>query len=427
MMTIRDCLDPEPTYQPASWKGVPFFVDTSDDDFGRRGHLYEYPLSDRTGYKDLGRKARRFKVEGWIIGGDQIAQTLAHASAAESPEPGTLVHPAYGAQRVACVRLTTHLEYYRDRRRTKLSYDFVEANDSMAPFHVSTMRADVLQLGSAAVNAAALGFWEGTPTNIEAATQASVALARLIEPATDEDSFDAASALERGVQPVLTDTGSMVVGLGVVAPRISLGGPIASTSAIYSEFSDVIVPIDHGTMTIRLIHADAMNRLRTYNKQVVELGIGGGYSVETLVIAARLSLVRDYALTSIGTTYATVAAALADLDFVMTVYDEEEEAAAVRCDDKLVSAIREARATTAQSILQANIRLPGLVTSRVNGIWPSVVVAHKLYADGRRYEEVEQYNASMPPFFIGREATIPAPPQQTAVGGRAVYHPPARV
>jgi len=33
----------------------------------------------------------------------------------------------------------------------------------------------------------------------------------------------------------------------------------------------------------------------------------------------------------------------------------------------------------------------------------------------------------MPPFFIGREATIPAPPQQTAVGGRAVYHPPARV
>src|SRR5262245_23213606 len=74
-----------PTYLPASWKGIPFVCTDTDDTFGRRGHLYEYPLSERVAWKDLGRKARRFKVNGYLIGGDQISQTNAMAAAAESP------------------------------------------------------------------------------------------------------------------------------------------------------------------------------------------------------------------------------------------------------------------------------------------------------------------------------------------------------
>src|SRR5215475_9877075 len=63
------------SYLHASYNGVEFFVETSSDEFGRRGDLYEYPLSDDTGYKDLGRKARRFKVEGYLIGADQVEKT----------------------------------------------------------------------------------------------------------------------------------------------------------------------------------------------------------------------------------------------------------------------------------------------------------------------------------------------------------------
>jgi prophage DNA circulation protein len=170
----------------------------------------------------------------------------------------------------------------------------------------------------------------------------------------------------------------------------------------------VLEPIDHGTAIVRLVHADALERLREFNKQVVDAGISGNLSIETLVIAARLSLARDYALTAIGTTYRTVSEALQDLDFVMAVYDEEEAAATRRCDDKLVMAIREARAAAASAMLAANIRLPGIVEYSVQGVWPSLIAAHKFYADGTRYEEVERYNQAMPPFFIGRSATVPA-------------------
>src|SRR5262245_9255525 len=116
-MPAIDCALPQ--YLQASFKGVPFNVESSDDEFGRRGDLYEYPLSEQTAYKDLGRKARKFKVEGYLIGGNQVAQTAAIAAVAESPEPGMLVHPMYGAQLVACVTLTTKAEYRKDRRRTK--------------------------------------------------------------------------------------------------------------------------------------------------------------------------------------------------------------------------------------------------------------------------------------------------------------------
>jgi len=396
-----------PTYQRASWKGVPFICEETSDEFGRRGHLYEYPLSDRIGYKDLGRKARRFSVTGYLIGGDQVAQTRAMASAAESPEPGILIHPAYGAQRCACVKLTTKLDYYGDKRRTKLDFDFVEASDSMAPFVLGNATANMFAVGSAAVDAAKLGFWNpnesASPPAYEVANQVSLALARLIEPADDEDTFDAISMLQRGSAvanfPELPP---------ILQPYISMGFAVFQPGEMYQEFAEVFEPIDHGTAVIRLNHADALERLREFNAMVVDASISGNLSVETLVIASRLALARDYALVAIQTRYTTVSEALQSLDFVMAIYDEEEAAATRRCDDKLVVAIRAARAEASQAILSANIRLPGIVESNVNGVWPSLLAAHKIYADGTRYEEVERYNPTMPPFFIGREVTAPA-------------------
>src|SRR5262245_53435312 len=75
-----------PTYERAPCKRVPFNREETSDESGRRRHLYEYPLSDRIGYKDLGRKARSFSVTAYLNGGDQVAQTRAMAPAAESPE-----------------------------------------------------------------------------------------------------------------------------------------------------------------------------------------------------------------------------------------------------------------------------------------------------------------------------------------------------
>src|SRR5262249_5843805 len=158
----------------------------------------------------------------------------------------------------------------------------------------------------------------------------------------------------------------------------------------YPIFADAVDPIDEGTATVVRLHADALARLREFNKFVVDRS-DGTPSVESLIVTTRLALIRDYATKVAETNYPTMGVALADLDFIMAVYDDEEVAATARCDDVLVNAIRAARATAASTIIARTIGLPGVVeTSAANGIWPSLVVAQNLFGDGKRYQELRR-------------------------------------
>lgn len=400
-----------PIYLSAAWKGVPFFCDSSNDEFGRRGDVYEYPLSDDVGFKDLGRRARRFKVEGYLIGSDQVELTQAMASAAEDPEPGTLDHPVYGSQLVSCVTLTTSADYRRDKKRTKLSFEFVEASPSMSPFQVGTGTiSTIFNLGSDAV---AMSYqnapWTANAYDSAFASDISTQLGSLIAPATDERSFDAIDYLNRGANSQYL--------FGVAPAAVNRVGTTATSSGtlrqtlLYPTYASVADPIDYGSATVRRIHTDALRRLRDFNAYVVnrsEQLASYTPSVRALVITSRLILIRDYAVAAAEKTYDTVRAALDDLDFIMAVYDEEETAAVAQCDDVLTAAIRTARAAAASTILARNIRRPGIAEFHVEGQWPSLVVSQKVYGTGRLCEQIENYNGLMNPFWMGRDVIAPA-------------------
>lgn len=402
----QDCV--VPTYQKASWKNVPFEVESSSDEFGRRGDLYEYPLSEDTAYKDLGRKARRFKVEGYLIGSNQVALTLQMKKAAESPEPGTLVHPMYGSQRVACVTLTASADYKRDKRRTKLSFEFVEANESNSPFQLGGKTPGQVE-GDA--SAAADASKDLGSNSIESTTVPSVAgnLSDQVTPASDELSHDVQDRLN-SLDPSAPYTGVPTLSqppLNIQSMAVDDTADTRTITVTVPTFRSFADAIDDGTATIRRLHDDALIRLREFNRFVVEQA--GAPDVEIFIMTTRLLMIRDFAVKAAMTKYKTIQDALRDLDFVMSVYDEEELAAMRKCADPLVAAIRQARATAAQAILTANIRLPGVVQIDVVGVWPSLVAAHKVYFDGRRYADVENYNPQMSPFFVGRDVITPAP------------------
>jgi len=371
-----------PVYLDASWKGMPFFVDSSGDKFGRRGQSYEYPLGEIVGYKDLGRKARKFSVEGYLIGADQVAQSNAMAMLAESPEPGMLIHPMYGPQLVACIELESKADYHKEARVTRLTFDFVEAMPSLAPYSAGVAVSTVFSSGMGAVGASQqTATWTPASNDVAVASALSVALALRIAPASDEASYDAIDRLNWNDD---------------------------STETASSTFAGVTDPITAGTATVRRVQLDAAARLRAWNSDVVAAQAGASPSTESLIVTARLALINDFALVAAQTSYKTIKDAITDLDFVMAVYDEEEQIAGRNGDDVLVSAIRTARANAAQAILSRNIRLPGIASTNVDGLWPSLVVAQKLYFDGRRYGDVESYNPQMNPYFIGREAVAPA-------------------
>jgi prophage DNA circulation protein len=113
-MTWRDDLrtvtfpqPPAPNGQPvasrklvgASFRGVPFFVESAESGGGRRAVVHEFPLRDDPYVEDLGRKARTFRLEGYVIGDDYLTQRDKLLSVLEAEGPGELVHPYLGTDR----------------------------------------------------------------------------------------------------------------------------------------------------------------------------------------------------------------------------------------------------------------------------------------------------------------------------------------
>lgn len=86
--------------QPASFRGVEFKVDVDSRAGGRRAVMFEFPKRDTPYAEDMGRRAKRFTVTGYVIGSDYVFQRDALIAALEAEGPGLLVHPLLGEDMV---------------------------------------------------------------------------------------------------------------------------------------------------------------------------------------------------------------------------------------------------------------------------------------------------------------------------------------
>lgn len=91
-MSYRDEL------QPASFRGISFGVRDVDTTIGRRNVLHEYPMRDVPYSEDLGRKAREFSVNAFVMNpNDYSASRQLKAALEDYSTPGTFVHPTLGS------------------------------------------------------------------------------------------------------------------------------------------------------------------------------------------------------------------------------------------------------------------------------------------------------------------------------------------
>ena len=118
--------------QPASFRGVNFKVQSHNSEFGRRVVTHEFPLRDKPYTEDLGRKARGYQIEAYVLGTDYMVDRDALRQALEKKGPGTLVHRYLGQMRVQVtdVRLK---ESNKEGGMATFSISFVEAGELPAP------------------------------------------------------------------------------------------------------------------------------------------------------------------------------------------------------------------------------------------------------------------------------------------------------
>lgn len=117
--------------RPASFRGVPFEVDGSDMDTGRRVQLHEYPQRDKPFAQDLGRSARAVKFDAFVVGADYVDKANALLGAMEEYGQGTLVHPWFGSLKVNVTGCS--VAFNRELGLAKFSLNFVESGELEFP------------------------------------------------------------------------------------------------------------------------------------------------------------------------------------------------------------------------------------------------------------------------------------------------------
>jgi prophage DNA circulation protein len=120
--------------QPASFRDAPFFVDTADTAGGRKTVVHEYPFRDEAFAEDLGRRARSFRIDGYVLGPDYFSARDALSAALETKGPGTLIHPYHGRRNVSIVGPFGLRESKDEGGLARFSMEFVEtASEAFSP------------------------------------------------------------------------------------------------------------------------------------------------------------------------------------------------------------------------------------------------------------------------------------------------------
>lgn len=142
---------------PASFRGMPFFVQNEGAKGGRRVVVHEFPNRDDPFLEDLGRAKREFSITAYVASDSVLADAAALGAVLDVDGPGVLVLPGLGPQ------LARLLTFDRTMERDTLGYvafslQFIAEGFSSALASVGALASQIFAAGDAVAAAAATLF-----------------------------------------------------------------------------------------------------------------------------------------------------------------------------------------------------------------------------------------------------------------------------
>ncbi len=362
------------------FRSARFVVPNSDATIGRRNEVHEYPLRDLPYVEDLGRKARQFQVEVFVDGrvadgGDYLTARDALISALEESGPGTLVHPWYGTLTVSVTEANVH-ESTREGGRATFRLSFIEAGELRFP---TSGRDTQVAVATAGDDFSEVFDVTGLPGWSEAEVVA--------------DLYTTLTGLENQVDGVSADIAGQIRHPAGMATRLigsvqRLGGTVSEPqralqlySALFGTGDDApSVPATTATRRRQAVGSAALHRL-VQQVAVIE--------------AARASSRADYA---------TRDEALDTAARLQDALDDQMEATdpvtGRPVGDAVYDALLSLRAAVTTDLRGRGARLPELTTYTPAATLPALVVAHQMYGDAERAEEIISRNGIRHPGFV---------------------------
>lgn len=427
----------------ASFGGVPFAVVGTNTRFGTRNVVHEYPFRDDAWAEELGKLPRRFEIVGFLIensqvygGGPVIAQRDRLVEACENGAQ-TLIHPTFGRiDNVACLDSEAS-ESLEHGRVIMVRFVFLRQSRRVFP-NVSTDTTSLLQSAASAIGLGAIADFA-----IDVAT--AVQMGAIIV----QTSVNTAIGWYQLAQTYINDVRRFFNAVSTL--RGNFGRFFGGGN---TGFAGSNQKAPSGTTAVQLLQGDAQARAAAQSAaSAVQAaaanpadGSGLGAAAQTFV-AAVLATATDpadgirilmnlaaytpsstftsspigSAMQSMQTSVAalfrrTAIAGLAQavaswqpasfddaqtmMQNVTALLDAEIETAADSGDDNSYAALRQMRNAVVQDLQARGGGLAALTRFEFNGNLPALVLAHRIYGDAGRADQLVLQVQPVNPLFM---------------------------
>jgi prophage DNA circulation protein len=378
--------------QKASFRGVTFHVKSSDGDIGRRNVIHQYPKRDTAYGEDLGKKAREFTLTAFVLGDNYMAARDAFEAAIEAPGSGELVHPWRGRMTVSVTRCSVN-ESIDAEGKASWSVTFTEVDKNQQP----NIRPDTYAIVDSAADAAIVSAQEDFVGDFTVDALPEFVEADAVERITgviDQTLVIARSMLpDMSILPAFTRNASGIISkitqllrlptdlssllTGQISGIVGLGnGPMSAFKALSRMF-------DYGESD-RTIPATTPSRIQQEaNRQ----------AVNNLI---RRASVIEAARSSAGIQFETYQDAVSVRDSVIEALENES----LHAPDVIYVALTDLRAAVIRDINARGANLATLVPYTPKATLPALVIAHRVYGDAKRDEELVTRNHISHPGFV---------------------------
>lgn len=375
-----------------SFRNVPFLIESAEAEIGRRIALHEYPLRDKPYAEDLGRKARKFTLDIYVLGKNYMLGRDSLIDALESSGPGTLVHPYLGEMSVTALEVRGPRESTREGGMARFSVTFVEAGEALFPRAAADTASIVDEVADAAEltieSEFAIDFDIRGPEYLFNEAQT------LIGKVTDK--IDALRKMLPGVPAIVTKYVSDFQSL-VASVESLIRTPADLAMQIYGLVSDLKLLPDRPIRAFRAYRQlwDALTGEREI-AQTTPSRIRQARDQEALQNLVHRAAVVEAARTASTVDFESYDDAVAMRDELAEELDDLMETAA----DEVYEALADLRVAVVKDLTTRGVDLARLSNYVPQSSLPALVIAHQLYDDPERESEIVARNHIRHPGFV---------------------------
>lgn len=381
--------------QKGSFRGAPFLWQRADSEVGRKTARHDYPQRDTAWIEDMGRVPREFTLEVYVLGLDYMAARDRLIAACEEPGPGTLVHPTMGTVRVCLSGKVRLSESTDEGGMARFTLPFVLAGDNLLPEAAADTGAAVVAAADSARETAvatataayAVALFPGFVAEA-AIARATAVLERVAElrtlvrppllPAAVSNFIAAVHAAKMAINTLIAAPGQLMLEIeGAVIALTELGETPWDAIQAYRDLFDWDHEDDPDP-----VHTPS-RRQQAANRQ----------AIATLVRTT--AVVRAAELTA-GVDFVSRADAVAVRDELAGQLETLAESA----DDAGYRALTDLRFAMVADLGRRSADLARVVRYTPTTTVPALVLAHRLYQDAGRADEIVGRNRIRHPGFV---------------------------